>query len=139
MAFSGPLEDRQLIRERVGAYSDAVFQRDVEAWLDCWTDDAVRTGSGPESCGKADLRRFWDGTWRMLESMAFLAEVGSIEVEGDQARARVYCREILFLRGGGVRKVVGAYTDRLRREAGVWRFARRDYRLLLDEGTAPRA
>ena len=99
MAFSGPLEDRLAIRDLMGAYADATFQQDVEAWLACFT------------------------------------EVGAIEVEGAQATARAWCREILFLKGGGVRKVVGVYDDELVRQDGAWRFARRTYRLVMDEGT----
>jgi uncharacterized protein (TIGR02246 family) len=137
MAFTGPLEDRQLIRDRIGAYSDASFRCDVEAWLECFTEDAVRVWRGQEQRGKAQLRRFWDMIWGDLEKMGFFAEVGAIEVAGDRAAARVYCRELLFLKSGAVRKVVGRYDDELVREAGVWRFARRAYSLLMDEGEQP--
>jgi ketosteroid isomerase-like protein len=137
MAFTGPSEDRLAIRERFGAYSDAVMRADVEAYLDCWTDDGVRGWRGTECSGKAALRTQWKKIWADLEAMAFFAEIGAIEVDGDRARARCYCREILFLKDGGRRKVVGSYDDVLVREHGQWRFARRDYRLLLDEGEIP--
>ena len=39
--FAGSIEDRTLIRERYGAYSDAVFQQDAEAWLANFSDAAV--------------------------------------------------------------------------------------------------
>lgn len=134
MAFSGPLEDRQLIRERMGAYSDATFRGDVEAWLACWTEDAVRAQTGAEHRGKPALRAMWEQVWGMLDKMAFFTEIGAIEAQDDRATARCYCREILFLKGGEVRKVVGVYDDELVRENGVWLFARREYRLLMDEG-----
>lgn len=136
MAFEGSLEDRQLIRERFGAYSDATFRRDVEAWLACWTQDGVRAQGGAERRGKPALRAFWDKAWEPLERMAFFSEIGAIEVDGDRATARSYCREILALKGGGVRKVVGVYDDELVRENGAWLFARRVYQLFLDEGHA---
>jgi uncharacterized protein (TIGR02246 family) len=136
MAFTGPAEDRQLIRELIGAYSDAAFRSDLEAYLACWTDDGVRTQAGqPELRGKAALREMWTQIWDMIERMAFFAEIGAIEVDGDRARTRVYCREIVFLKGGGVWKLVGIYTDQLVRQDGAWRFARRDYELFMDEGT----
>ena len=42
MAFTGPIEDRLLIRERMNASADATFRGDVEAYLDCWAEDGVR-------------------------------------------------------------------------------------------------
>jgi ketosteroid isomerase-like protein len=141
MAFSGPLEDRMLIRERMGAYSDATFRRDADAWLSCWTEDGVRAQAGaPDFRGKAALRAMWDKVWAGLDKLGFFAEIGLIEADGDRAIARCYCREILFLKGGGVRKVVGVYDDELVRENGVWLFARREYQLFMDEGeSAPAA
>lgn len=139
MAFTGPAEDRLLIRELIGSYSDAAFRSDLEAYLACWTEDGVRTQAGqPELRGKAALRDMWNAIWGMIERMAFFAEVGAIEVDGERATARVYCREIVFLKGGGVWKLVGIYNDQLVREGGAWRFARRDYELLMDEGTKPK-
>ncbi len=134
MAFDGPLEDRLLIRERMGAYSDAIFRRDVEAWLACWTEGGVRAQGGAEHRGKPALRAMWERVWAGLEKMAFFTELGASEVRGEHATARCYCREILFLKDGGIRKVVGVYEDELVRENGVWLFARRDYQLLMDEG-----
>ncbi|CAN7604379.1 nuclear transport factor 2 family protein [Phenylobacterium sp. LjRoot219] len=134
MPFEGPLEHRQLIRERFGAYSDAVFRGDVAGYLDCWAEDGVRVWAGREVQGKAALRAQWEKIWEGLEKMAFFAEIGAIEVRGERATARCYCREILVLKGGAVRKVVGVYDDELVRDGGVWLFARRTYQLFMDEG-----
>lgn len=140
MAFSGPLEDRLLIRELIGDYSDATFRQDAEAWLACWTEDGVRAQAGArEHHGKAALRAMWDAVWAMLDKLAFFTEIGVIEVQGDQAITRCYCREILFLKDGGVRKVVGVYDDQLVRQNGKWLFARREYQLFMDEGASPPA
>ena len=68
-----------------------------------------------------------------MEKMAFFTEFGAIEVDGDHARARCYCREILLLKDGAVRKLVGAYEDELVRRGGDWLFASRRYTLFLDE------
>jgi ketosteroid isomerase-like protein len=133
MAFTGTPEDRQQIRERLEAYADAVFRRDLEAWLGNWSADCVWTVAGAEFRGKVALQAQWTQTWATLKKMAFFTEVGAIEASGDRARARCYCREILLLKDGGVRKVVGVYEDELVREQGVWLFARRDYRLFIDE------
>ncbi|MDE2597303.1 MAG: nuclear transport factor 2 family protein [Sphingomonadales bacterium] len=134
MSFTGPLEDRLLIRERMSAYADAAFRQDEEAYLACWSENAVRVGQGATVQGTAALRAQWRGFWQFLESMAFFTEVGGIEVNGDHAAARCYCREIMTLKGGGLWKVTGVYADELVREGDAWLFARREYTLLLDEG-----
>ena len=36
--FDGPLEDRMAIRERIEAYSDAVFRKDADAWIANWRE-----------------------------------------------------------------------------------------------------
>lgn len=136
MAFSGPAEDRMLIRELFNSYSDAAVRQDEDAYLACWADDGIRIGQGMEVQGTAALREQWRGIWTRLERMAFFAEIGAIEVDGDTATARCYCREIIVPKGGGVWKVVGAYDDRLVRRGGTWLFARREYRMLIDEGRA---
>ncbi len=131
--FLGSLEDRLLIRECYGAYSDAVFRQDREAWLDRWAEDCLWAVFGAEHRGKPQLRAQWETIWSHLETMGFFAEIGAIEVDGDEAMARCYTREILAPKAGGVPKVVGAYADRLVRQEGVWRFSERRYTVLIRE------
>ena len=134
MAFSGPVEDRLLIRELYGAYSVATSRADGEAWLAMWTEDGVRQQDGHEVSGRPALQEFWDMIWGAVEKMAFFSEIGSISVTSDTATARCLTREIISLRDGPTLKIAGLYDDQLRRENDVWRFARRDYEVLLDEG-----
>ena len=131
--FSGPLIDRQLIRELLGAYSDATFQRDMNAWLACYADDGVWVMLGKEIKGKAALQKQWTKLWSTIERMAFFTEIGAISVTGDHATARSYCREIVHYQNGTVIKVVGVYRDELVRINDAWLFARRDYQLFSHE------
>lgn len=133
MRNTGPLEDRILIRELYGLYADASSRGDVDDWLACWTDEAQWNTHLFERSGKQDLREQWDQLWANFASLAFLSEVGPIEVAGDLARARSTAREIVRLADGGLYKLVGAYEDHIVRENGVWLFARRDYRPLVEE------
>jgi ketosteroid isomerase-like protein len=136
VAFIGSVEDRLRIRERLDSYSDAVFRGDVEDYLACWAEDATRSGSGGECHGKPALREHWHGIFRYVERMTFFTQVAAIEVDGDRATVRSYCREILVLKGGEVRKLVGVYDDELRRDDGDWLFARRSYQVIIDEGAS---
>lgn len=133
MPFTGPIEDRLLIRELYNGYADAAFRSDRQAWLDCWADDGQwTTGFGTVS-GKHALNAQWDAILKTFSSMAFFTELGAIEVSGERASGRAYCREILNLPDGRIRKFVGRYDDELVRENGAWRFARRDYKVLIVE------
>jgi ketosteroid isomerase-like protein len=134
MSFTGPLDDRLLIRERFGAYSDATFRGDVDAWLANYTDDGVWILMGNPIKGKTALRAKWVELWNHLERMAFFAEIGAIEIDGARAKARSYCREITVYKDGRTRKLVGKYEDDLVRTNGTWLFAQRSYQLLDDEG-----
>jgi uncharacterized protein (TIGR02246 family) len=134
MNFEGSLEDRLQIRERYGSYADATFQSDLEAFLDNWADDCIWQVLGVEMHGKEGIRGAWNAVWAPMERISYFSEIGAIAVHGDRATARSYCRETLFLKDGGIRELLGEYTDAFVRENGTWLFARRDHRLLHDSG-----
>ncbi len=131
--FSGPVEDRLAIRERIEAYSDAVFRHDAEAWIACWAEDGVWRLPGIDVAGRPQIKAAWQGAMGAFTLAGFFATPGSIVVSGDRAKARVYTQEILILAAGGVRKIVGAYEDELVRIDGAWLFASRAYNVLHDE------
>ena len=127
------LIDRILIRERYGHYSDAVFQQDKSAWLDCYADDGSWLVLGKHVKGKEQLSQTWGELWHNIETMAFFSEVGAIELDGETAKVRSYCREIVRLKSGDIFKVVAQYSDDLIKTAGNWRFLVRDYKVLIKE------
>jgi ketosteroid isomerase-like protein len=133
MAFEGPLEDQRQIRELMDSYSDTAFRQDLEGWLAMWSEECAWKLPWGEARGKAALRAEWPKVWTGVKCMGFFTQVGAIEVQGDSATARCYCREILLNEDGAIRKLVGAYSDQLVREGGNWRFKRRDYELMINE------
>lgn len=132
-AFEGPLEDRIAIRERIEAYSDAVFRHDADAWIACWAEDGVWKLPGIDVTGRPQIKAAWQGAMAAFEMAGFFAVPGSIRISGDRAKARVYTQEILLLKAGGMRRIVGAYDDDLVKQDGVWRFASRAYKVLHDQ------
>jgi ketosteroid isomerase-like protein len=131
MAFSGRVEDKQLIRERFEIYSDAVIRQDLDTYLACWADSCRRTGAGGACEGKDELRAHWHGIFGTLEQMVFFTQMASLSVDGDSATARSYCLEILKLNDGHTRQLVGEYDDELVRVDGDWLFSRRHYRVAM--------
>jgi ketosteroid isomerase-like protein len=131
MAFSGRVEDKQLIRELFEIYSDAVIRQDLDTYLACWADECRRTGAGGECEGKDELRAHWHGIFDALEQMVFFTQMASLSVDGDSAAARSYCLEILKLKDGHTRQLIGEYDDELVRVDGDWLFSHRHYRVAM--------
>lgn len=127
--FTGPIEDRLKIRERFDSYSDAVSRISLDDYVRCWTDDPIRLGTGGEFRGLDQLRAHWDGIWRAVETMAFVTQIGAIEIDGPAAATRSYCQETLRFRNGQTQQLVGAYADELTRVDGEWLFSKRTYRI----------
>ncbi len=136
--FSGSIENRLKIRERFDIYCDAVSRACLDDYLKCWTTDGIRLGDGGECHGVDDLRAQWDGIWQTLEWMVFFYQIGSIEIDGDRARAHSYCQEFLQLQNGSSRRVIGIYDDQLRYVDGQWLFCQRTYRMLKSHLTSAR-
>jgi ketosteroid isomerase-like protein len=131
MAYTGPVEDRELIRELLTGYADAVTRQDLDAYLACWDEDGRRSGPGGDCRGKAELRSQWLSLFEAIEQMAFFTQAGAIEVDADRAAVRSHCLESIRLKDGSRRQVVGEYTDTVRRVDGRWLFAERSYTVLL--------
>jgi ketosteroid isomerase-like protein len=133
--FTGPAEDRLAIRERIETYSHAVFLHDADLWISNWAEEAVwRLPSiGIDISGRDKIRAAWEQAMSGFAMAGFFAVPGAIEVNGDTATARSYTQEILVLKDGGLRRIVGAYDDSLVKRDGVWLFTLRSYNVLHDE------
>ena len=57
MPFTGPLEDRILIRELYGRYCDASWRGDRESWVACFTPDGRWVSHLFDCRGTAELPR----------------------------------------------------------------------------------
>ncbi len=133
MPFIGSIEDRLTIRELFGAYSYAGAIASPDAWLDCWAEDCRWVSHLFDVSGKPALRAQWDQLWADWKCVAFLNEIGMIEVAGATATVHSTTREIVELKSGALFKLVGRYDDRLVKANGEWRYQRRDYTVLFTE------
>jgi len=134
MPFTGPIEDRMLIRELYGVASDASSRGDKEAWIDTLADEGCEWNTHYfNQAGKAAIRDQWDQLWANFEKVGFLGDIGSIEVNGDTAKARATAREVIRLKDGKLYKLIGLYRDDLVKVNGEWKFTRRNYEPLVEE------
>lgn len=140
MPYTGPLEDRILIRELMETYAHAVMTKDAELWATAWADDAY--WALPEFpdlggfSGKETIVSAWVESMKAYgldgctKPMVYIATPGSIEVDGDSAKAVCYTSEIFEEPGtGDLKRVRGRYDDVLAKIDGRWLFTRREYRI----------
>jgi ketosteroid isomerase-like protein len=126
------LEDRWELRELAYRYARAVDRRDWALAERLFTRDCVLVGPGYELVGRdgilAGLRRIdrFRATQHSVHNQL-------VEVAGDTATGETYCTaHHLYERDGRAWKLGWGirYQDRCVREAGAWRYARRE--LVLD-------
>lgn len=134
MPFNGSIEDRLAIRELYDSYTDAACRMDRADWLACWSDDAAWWTHYFDVSGKETIAATYDALMGNVETTSFIAQLGHCEIAGDRALARAYAQERLVFRdGAGSHRLVGRYEDELVREQGRWRYARRTYKVMIEE------
>ncbi|MFT4056519.1 MAG: nuclear transport factor 2 family protein [Novosphingobium sp.] len=139
MAFTGPLEDRILIRELLDTYAHGVMTRDAETWAATWAEDSY--WALPEFpdlggfTGKAAIVSAWVESMKnyglggnAAKPMVYVAHPGEIRVDGDRASAISYTSEIFEDPASGkTLRLRGRYVDELAKTDGQWLFTRREY------------
>lgn len=141
MPFSGPLEDRIAIRELFDTHAHGVMTRDAELWGSIWAEDAfwdlpeypdLGGFSGKEVivAGWVESMKAY-GLDNCTKPMIYFMQPGSIEVDGNRAKAVAYTIEIYDDPVGGQRvQANGRYDDQLEKRSGRWLFTRREYRIM---------
>lgn len=130
--FSGPLEDRNAIRELGEIYGDGVVRHDAETWGSVWAEDAHWDFMGTPIDGRAAIVAFWEQAMSALDAVSFQCIPAAIEVSGKSATARVQTQEVLKLKDGKTRMVGGLYTDTLVKRDGRWLYASRSFRIVAE-------
>lgn len=133
MSFTGPLEDRILIRELYDTYADGANRMDRATWLGCWTSDACWKTHYFDLTDREAIGRQYDQIMADVTTTTFFTQVCAIEVDGDRAKARAIAKERLVMSGGGSYRLTGRYEDELVRQGGRWLFARRIYHVMIEE------
>lgn len=126
----GIVEDELAIRNLAARFTDAVNERDVDAFRQLWVDDAVWE-IGPPLSGRADgVGAIVEMFVKLLEPKTLFIQLthsGVIDFTGrDSATARFTERE----RGKGAQDFyenLAVYRDELVRTPHGWRFKSRNY------------
>lgn len=141
MPFTGPLEDRILIRETLDTYAHGVMTRDADLWGSTWADDAYWALPEWPDLGGFDGKEAIVAGWvesmkaygleNCTKPMIYVFTPGSIEVTGDTAVVVAYTSEIFDdPQSGKTLRVRGRYDDQMKKIDGRWVFTRREYRIM---------
>ena len=137
MPFTGPVEDRNAIRELYDSYADASSRGDRADWLACWSQDAHWWTHYFSIDGKDAIASQYDQLMAAVQATIFMGQLCSVEVSGDTARGRALCSERLLMGELGEHRLTGLYHDDLVRVDGKWRFRSRVYKVVSEEMVPP--
>ena len=133
--------DESAILSLANRYTDAVNNRDWDAYRACWTDDAVWDLGAPVNQKKEGIEDIMTEVQRAVSAMDLFVQMNHavtvLSVNGDTARARATLNEIghvkpenrELLNGAEGVFILAIYTDDLRRVDGRWRYTRRTYQV----------
>ena len=124
------LEDHLAIQQLAARFSDAVNERDVDAFISTWAEDGAVWEIGQPLPLRGEGR---DGIRKMLNQLFIIEHYfmqmthsGVLSLNGDHATARFVIRE----HGRGANTFydnLAIYNDEVIRQADGWRFLRRTY------------
>ncbi|HEX5064656.1 MAG TPA: SgcJ/EcaC family oxidoreductase [Myxococcota bacterium] len=124
---AGAMDDDRAIRNLVARYCHAIAERDDEAWLDAWAEDAEWVVLGRTLRGRAAILAHYRELLSGVRWAVQQATDGIVEVDGARGRGRWLVFEFLQgVRGGGGQNVARYRDDYVRCADGRWRFARRE-------------
>ena len=118
----------QMLAQR---YADAVVRHDADDWGACWAKDGEwDLGHGEPMKGRDNIVEAWKGAMAGYPFAVFLVLPGIVEVDGKKAKMVSYVEENLEGNDGNGFRVYGCYHDKLVKEDGKWKFAKRQYNVI---------
>lgn len=117
------------IRQLHARYIDAVWRKDIDAFVDCFAEDAEWKISGMHLKGRAEIRRQITKFLEPIDRIQMIFSTPIIEVGQGGASSRTYVREFNRARNGETASTVGIYFERFVDQGDRWRFQWRQWML----------
>jgi 3-phenylpropionate/cinnamic acid dioxygenase small subunit len=128
MASNGTPQDRAEILDLYARYAHSIDDARFDEWLDCFTADGIfESARFGRHAGRDALRRFcalYKESWQGAQVRHHMSTI-TFAVDGDRATGACYLSYYHCKDGKIEVAAVGHYADRLRKEAGRWRFEHR--------------
>lgn len=117
------------IRQLHARFSDAVFRRDAEAFVQCFADDGEWKLAAMHMRGREEIHRTFGLLLGATEKVHLILGLPILEVTGSTAIGRISCTEFTKMPDGSSALAVGIYYDRYIEVDGRWLFQWRHFGL----------
>jgi len=115
------------IRQLHARYVDAAWRKDVEALMDCFTEDAEWKIAGMHLHGRDLIGRTFKNLISTSERILMLLSLPVLQIGEGTASGRIYVTEIIKRPDGTAARTIGIYDDRYVGEGLTWRFLSRHW------------
>lgn len=129
---TGPIEDRLAIRELLESFACAAMAGDAEKLGSTWSEDGswkLPSMAEPTQGRQAIIAAFSKVTG-YLSFMSMLSVPNELVIEGDSARGKAFCQELIVTKTDEQKIVVGCYSDTYVKRDGRWYFQTRRYEVI---------
>lgn len=129
---SGPIEDRLEIRELIETFAVGAMHVDENIWGGVWAEEGSwKLPSMDEpAVGKSNLVAAFKEKMAYLDYMSMISFPADLVIDGDRARGKAYCRELIYPKAGGRVVVIGYFDDEYVKRGGRWYFLSRVYNVI---------
>jgi uncharacterized protein (TIGR02246 family) len=129
---TGSIADRLEIRELIEAFATAAIRGDAKTLGSTWSEDGVwKLPSMVEPArGRDAIVAAFAKVTDYLSFLSMISVPTDLVVEGDTARGKAYCQELIFTKTNEQKTVVACYDDTYVRREGRWYFQTRTYEVI---------
>ena len=128
----GPVEDRLAIRELLETFAVGAMHIDPDIWGGTWAEEGswkLPSMSEP-AVGKTDILATFKEKMAYVDYMSMISFPADLVIDGDSAKGKAYCRELIYTKTGEQKVVVGFFHDEYVKREGCWYFLSRDYQVM---------
>lgn len=128
----GSVEDRLEIRELVETFAAGAMRLDSETWGSTWAEDGswMLPSLDVPVQGKDNIVAIFEEKMAYVESMSMISFPSALDFDGDSARGKCYCRELIYPKGADQRVIIGCFDDEYVKRDGQWYFLSRTYEVM---------
>ena len=133
------LGDRLAIRELNETFTIGCMRADSRIWGGTWAEEgAWKIDMLDEpAVGKSNIVAIFERIMPNIRFVTMSSFPADLVIEGDRARGKAYCQEVMFPNAGGQKMLVGCYSDEYVKRGGRWYFLTRVYETMWRTATAP--
>jgi len=118
-----------MVRQLHARYVDAVWRKDLDSFVDCFTENSEWRIAGHAVIGRPAIREFMGQVFPLFRRILLTMRTPNFELTGKgEAAGRTYFTENSVKADGSPLAAIGSYYERFVDEGDRWRFSWRVFR-----------